>query len=121
MQETWNFTLSNPTTSSNSEELTSLLKRTLESNENELRIFLSLYTKIDGAVAEFPEFEKLIEQKSIQEGSISILFNKVFFNACLNINETEKDRIILHYLVDQERAELLLTGPFVPERGMDDI
>jgi hypothetical protein len=54
-------------------------------------------------------------------GKISVSFELVHFNACLNINETNTKQLRLSYEISENGTELTLTGPNWPEREPDEI
>ncbi|QDH80494.1 hypothetical protein FKX85_16165 [Echinicola soli] len=117
MQYTWNFKLSHDIKG----DLKHILRETFSHQQKELEIFLSYYTKMDGAVAENATFEKAIEPVSNTSGKLILRFHKVFYNACLNIHETEKDQMEVEYKIDWDGSTIKLLGPVIEERGMDDI
>lgn len=117
MQESWAFQLPDPHTSdfSNSIELT--LKR----EEKDLGIFLSFYFKKEGAVAEKVILKDKPVFNSNNSGKLTLEFDLVHFNACLAIHEQNRDQIDVDFLIDEKQNKLTLTGPYWPERGVDDI
>jgi len=121
MQESWNFKLAENTDFGKAENLKGAIKEALSVQQKELGIFLSYYYKSDGAVVEDVELEKFLELNSGGSGKALFSFRLIFYNACLNIHEKEKDKMELDFVVDPNGKSLELTGPFVPERGMDDI
>lgn len=121
MQESWNFKLAESSHFENTESLKRAIKEALKAQQKELGIFLSYYYKSDGAVVEDVELEKFIELNSNSSGKALFSFRLIFYNACLNIHEKEKDKMELDFVVNPKGKGLELIGPFVPERGMDDI
>lgn len=118
MQEKWVFDWQRPNKEGNlNESLESLL---LE-NSKELGIFLSYYTRSEGAVAENVRLLEIEDTPSTYEGSFWLGFNKVHYNACLNIHETDTDKIQVRYHLDPSARKLILTGPDVPEREPDEL
>ncbi|AWW28730.1 hypothetical protein DN752_00470 [Echinicola strongylocentroti] len=117
MQHTWKFNLS----SKKDEDVTKWVSECLVDQQKELEIFLSFYTKSEGAVAENTTIEKVIFQDTNVDGKITVAFHKVFYNACLNIHETDKDHMQLTFKIDQDNETLQVSGPIVEERGMDEI
>ncbi|GGF48360.1 hypothetical protein [Echinicola rosea] len=117
MQYTWNFKLSQAT----SNDLSSRFNEMISVQQKEMGIFLSYYTKADGAVAENVTLEKVIESTSNTSGKLILGFHKIFYNACLNIHETEKEQMTVNYNLDQDTATVKLLGPLIEERGMDEI
>lgn len=102
-------------------EFKSALSFVLQNNRNELEIFLSQYTKRDGAIAENIHLLSPIEKTNSESGYFSLAYSKVYFNACLNINESDLDKIKLKYYFNTEKGQLELTGPDIPEREPDEI
>ena len=90
-------------------------------NINELEIFLSLYTKLDGALAENIQLIEPLTSANLKSGNVSLGFNKSYYNACLNINETDLEHIKLSYDFKPEEGQLILSGPDIPEREPDDL
>ncbi|AGA79674.1 hypothetical protein [Echinicola vietnamensis] len=117
MQYDWTFNLPK----FDADNLEQSITEALSEQQKELEIFLSYYTRPDGAVAENASLEKVIPTKSQDTGKILLRFHKVFYNACLNIHETEKDQIEVDYNIDPKNSKVELLGPIILERGMDDI
>ncbi|GMQ23847.1 hypothetical protein Aoki45_05290 [Algoriphagus sp. oki45] len=115
MQETWTFDFS-PTSNTKGE-----LEEILAEREQELGIFLSYYYKKEGAVAEKVKLISDPEFESITTGSMVLEFELVHFNACLAIHEQQKEEMKIGFEIDWEDQKLILTGPYWPERGMDEI
>ncbi|MFL0684402.1 hypothetical protein CLV31_107202 [Algoriphagus aquaeductus] len=115
MQETWTFDFS--PTSNTKEELEELLAE----KEQELGIFLSYYYKKEGAVTEKVKLKSDPEFESITTGSMVLDFELVHFNACLAIHEQAREEMKIKFEIDGHSQKLILTGPYWPERGMDEI
>jgi len=118
MQEKWVFKSENI---KDAKDFRSALSCVLKENKNELEIFLSLYAKLDGALAENVKLIEPIATPQLESGYISLAFNKSYYNACLNINESDLDKIKLAYNFKADEGQLTLTGPDIPEREPDDI
>ncbi|EPR70929.1 hypothetical protein [Cyclobacterium qasimii] len=118
MQEKWVFKSENI---KKAEDFESAFSSVLKENMNELEIFLSLYTKLDGALAENIHLLEPLKAPLQASGFISLGFNKSFYNACLNINEADLDKIKLAYNFNVDEGQLILTGPDIPEREPDDL
>jgi hypothetical protein len=118
MQEKWVF---ESESIKKVKEFKSALLQILQDNMNELEIFLSQYTKPDGAIAENIQLLATVEDTLTESGYFSLAYNKVYFNACLNINESDLDRIKLKYYFNTDKGQLILTGPDIPEREPDEI
>lgn len=118
MQEKWVFKSENI---KKAKDFRSALSCVLEEKKNELEIFLSLYTKLDGALAENIQLIEPLTSANLKSGNVSLGFNKSYYNACLNINETDLDNIKLSYDFKPEEGHLILTGPDIPEREPDDL
>ncbi|SHM74681.1 hypothetical protein SAMN04488057_103183 [Cyclobacterium lianum] len=93
----------------------------IEENKKELAIFLSLYTKSEGAIAENVKVLDWKKSSSILNGSLRLGFDKVFYNACINIHETEQEQMDVNYVANAPTTEIILTGPYIPERDPDEI
>jgi hypothetical protein len=115
MQETWTFDFS--PTSNTKEELEELLAE----KEQELGIFLSYYYKKEGAVTEKVKLKSGPEFDSKTTGSMILDFDLVHFNACLAIHEQVREEMKIKFEIDGHSQKLILTGPYWPERGMDEI
>jgi hypothetical protein len=115
MQEFWTFDF--PTTQNPKAELELLLSK----KEPELGIFLSYYYKKEGAVAEKVKLKSGTEFESKTTGSCLLDFDLVYFNACLAIHELARDEMKISFEIDGENQKVVLTGPYLPERGMDEI
>ena len=115
MQETWTFDFlpkSNPTED---------LKRLLTEKEKELGIFVSYYYKKEGAVAEKVKLKSGPEFQSKTIGSMVLEFDLVHFNACLAIHEQAREEMKIRFEIDEVNQKVMFTGPYWPERGMDEI
>jgi hypothetical protein len=115
MQEIWSFDF--PKTASIPEQLV----RKLEDEERELGIFLSYYYKKEGAVAEKVKLKGKPEFKDELSGKLVLDFDLVHFNACLAIHEQKRGEIEITFEIDPVSEKLKLSGPYWPERGMDEI
>lgn len=118
MQEKWIFKSENI---KKAENILTALSWVLKEKKNELEIFLSLYAKLDGALAENIQLVDPIVSPEQHTGSFYLSFNKIFYNACLNINETDLDKIKLTYEFSPEKSQLVLIGPDIPERETEDL
>jgi hypothetical protein len=118
MQESWKFMVKPEDRSKNSELL---LKDLLETNEKDLGIFLSYYFKKEGALTEKVRLKGEISFSENTKGKLTLDFDLVHFNACLNIHEQKRDEIAIQFEFDPSYQNLTLTGPYWPEREMDEI
>ena len=118
MQESWEFSVPLHLQTKDLEEL---LISLLVENEKELGIFLSYYFKKEGAVAEKVQLETPPQFKEKFNGNIWVSFDLVYFNACLNIHEQNRDKIELGFEFSEDLSYLKLIGPYWPEREMDEI
>ena len=116
MQETWLFKINQ-----NHASLETLIQDVLEKERKELGIFLSYYFKREGAVTENVALKGEINFTSELEGNFLLDFDLVHFNACLNIHDTNRDEIKVDFELSENLKVLKLTGPYIPERGMDEI
>lgn len=117
MQETWNFEV-DPSSKPNTENS---IKELIHTNEKDLGIFLSYYFKREGAIAEKVSLGSEITFMTDHTGKFKLEFDLVHFNACLAINEQKRDLIQISFEFDSDFKNLKLTGPYWPERGMDEI
>lgn len=115
MQETWTFDFPSKVIAG------TLLTELLKEKTNELGIFLSYYFKKDGAVAENVRLEELPTFLSETSGWLILNFDLIYFNACLNIHEQEKENMKVTFELDPKSEKLILTGPYWPSREMDEI
>ena len=97
------------------------LERLLAEREKELGIFLSYYYKKEGALAEKVKLKSGPEFNSTKTGFMVLDFDLVHFNACLAIHEQEREEMKIGFEIDRENQKLILTGPYWPERSMDEI
>lgn len=84
----------------------------------EMGIFLSYYYRSEGAVV---ENVSMATHKTVtpSRGKLTVRFDLVHFNACLNIHEEGKETMELDYEAFPDKGELFLTGPYWPEREPD--
>lgn len=115
MQETWTFDFPHSSISEQS------ISKLIGEKEMDLGIFLSYYYKKQGAVAEHVKLKSGPHFSAPTSGSLILDFDLVFFNACLAIHEQERDSIQVQFEIDETNSKLKLTGPYWPERGMDEI
>lgn len=119
MQETWKFVnLDAP--DRKKKILTPWLKEVIDSNGREMGIYLSYYFRKDGAVAENIQLVPPSSDLTERTGSISVSFQLVHFNACLNIHDTNLEQMVLSYEISKNGNELTFIGPNWPERGSDE-
>jgi len=116
MQEYWLFKLDQIHHS-----LETLIQDVLEKERKELGIFLSYYFKREGGITENVALKGEINFTSELQGNFFLDFDLVHFNACLNIHDTKRDQIKIDFEISRDKKELKLTGPYFPERGMDEI
>ena len=115
MQETWTFDFPKTDTA-----MAQLIQK-LEKEQKELGIFLSYYYKKEGALAEKVALKGEPEFKEDLGGTLVLDFDLVHFNACLAIHEQKREEISVTFEIDPFSEKLKLTGPYWPERGMDEI
>ncbi|WP_162418769.1 hypothetical protein [Cyclobacterium roseum] len=118
MQEKWVFDWQEQDPK---DSLQASLESLFSEKAKELGIFLSYYTRSEGAIAENVRLLEMEEPRSPQEGSLWLGFQKVHYNACLNIHDTDLDKIQVRYFMDRSNEKLVLTGPDVPEREPDEL
>nr|MBI1229798.1 hypothetical protein [Cytophagales bacterium] len=120
MQEKWtleNLNLPDDRNQDHSVWLEELVLR----HRKEMAIFLSYYFRREGAVVENVRMIGSAQDTAGIKGSMTVAFDVVFFNACLNINETNLDQMTLSYRLDEGKSAITLTGPYWPEREPDEI
>lgn len=120
MQETWKFVnLKAPEAGKST--LNQWLKDVLDKHSREMGIFLSYYFREDGAVVE--DVRLILPNSGLTErtGSIAVSFQLVHFNACLNIHDSNPEKLLLSYELSVDGTKLLLTGPYWPEREPEDL
>jgi hypothetical protein len=118
MQETWDITLPASPDVKNPEEA---LREALQANRKEIGILLSYHFKGEGAIAENVEVKDNITFADPHHGTFKVEFDLVYFNACLNIHEQQKDSLEIIFETDKGFKNLKLICPDRPERGMDEI
>lgn len=117
MQEIWNFDVEQ----AKEPDSEKAIKELIQSKEKDLGIFLSYYFKKEGAIAEKVTLGSEISFLTDQTGKFKLEFDLVHFNACLAINEQKRDLMEISFEFDSDFKNLKLTGPYWPERGMDEI
>lgn len=118
MQETWKLAIS---PSVQYKDLEHLVQELLLENQKEMGIFLSYYYKKEGAVVENVQLSSPIIFSDERKGELEVEFELIHFNACLNIHEQNKDKMKIQFEIDQNSKKLIFTGPYWPEREMDEI
>jgi hypothetical protein len=118
MQETWKFDIS---TFDQGKVLVSIIQEVLLKNQKDMGIFLSYYYRKEGAVVENVQLIGPINLLNDFYGDFLVDFDLVHFNACLNIHEQNKEKMKIQFEIDQDSKQLILTGPYWPEREMDEI
>lgn len=118
MQESWKFDLS---VCEETVDLKEIISETLSEKALEMGIFLSYYYKKEGAVVENVKLVDNIEFTDTLKGKLSVVFDLIYFNACLNINEQGNEKMEIDFELEKDKRELILVGPYWPERGMDEI
>ncbi|MEX0884359.1 MAG: hypothetical protein WDZ72_12885 [Cyclobacteriaceae bacterium] len=122
MQHQWEFNFeTSDLNDSTQDHLQKKIIALLKNEKQELGIFLSYYFRPDGAIAENVEIPETVSFRGEWNGSILFSFDKVHFNACLNIHEEEKEKMEINFNIQSEKQKLVLTGPNWPERVPDDI
>ncbi|MCC5939463.1 MAG: hypothetical protein JJU34_19450 [Lunatimonas sp.] len=117
MQESWRFRDMSLETD---EALDSAhwIEQVFVERKTELGIFLSYYFRSEGAVVENVSLQSR-QSETATNGTLAVRFDLVHFNACLNIHEQGKESMELRYEALPSQRELVLTGPFWPEREPD--
>lgn len=118
MQETWKFDISR---SEGDGSLDRLIQETLLKNKKDLGVFLSYYYKKEGALTENVRVNGPINFLNECKGDFLVDFELIHFNACLNIHEQNREKMKIQFEIDLDSNQLILTGPYWPEREMDEI
>jgi hypothetical protein len=118
MQETWKFDIS---ISNLENKLEHLIQEALLKNQRDMGIFLSYYYKKEGAVTENVKLIGSINFFGEFNGDFIVDFDLIHFNACLSIHEQKKEKMKIQFEIDRDSKQLILTGPYWPEREMDEI
>ena len=118
MQESWKFKLS---PSDGNISLEGLIHKALLNYQKDMGIFLSYYYKKEGAVTENVQLNGTINFFEKYKGEFWVDFELIHYNACLNIHEQNKEKMKIRFEIDLNSKELILTGPYWPEREMDEI
>ncbi len=118
MRETWVFDWPK---NAQRGSLTSVFETLLSEKKTEFGIFLSYYTRAAGAIAENVRLLEVTAAKPALRGSIWLGFHKVYYNACLNIHESDPEKIRVDFAANRSEEKLVLTGPDIPEREPDEL
>jgi len=118
MQETWLFDIPQSVQDKKNEKF---IQDILLENKKDLGIFLSYYYKKEGAVTENVLLNGAINFSEVNKGSFFVIFDLIHYNACLNIHEQNKEKMKIQFEIDHNSNHLILTGPYWPEREMDEI
>ncbi|WP_158859318.1 hypothetical protein [Lunatibacter salilacus] len=120
MQESWKF-INLKAPESREKSLIPWLNNVMDQNDSEMGIFLSYYYRREGAVVENVRLKPPSSDLTEMTGSITVTFELVHFNACLNIHDTNPEQLILFYEISDQGTALTLTGPYWPEREPDEL
>lgn len=115
MQESWSFELPNCTT------LPEGLEAVMQLKQIELGIFLSYYFKKGGAVVEKVSQDSEIQFTSPFSGTLTVAFDLIYFNACQDIHQQEREEMELQVTWNEEKRVLRLQGEYWPTRDGDQI
>lgn len=118
MQETWTFQLKE---SQEKKNPTIFIRDLISEEKKDFGIFLSYYYRKEGAVVENVSFKFLEKGSKATEGKLIVSFDLIHHNACLNIHEQGKEEMELSYHILPNSNAIEFTGPYWPERGMDEI
>lgn len=116
MQEYWTFELP-----LSEKTLPEQLMYVLKEQERELGIFITYYFKREGAVAEKVQVKGEPVFSNEIRGRLRFVFDLVHFNACLAIHEQSREEMEITFEILDPERKLKLTGPYWPEREMDEI
>ncbi len=119
MQETWKIKLMELATD-RSPDSEAWLRQVFQDRRAEIGIFLSYYYRSEGAVVENVSLQSHCAE-TVTEGNLIVRFDLVHYNACLNIHEQGKEAMELRYQIFPSQGEILLTGPYWPEREPDEM
>lgn len=115
MQEYWSFELPNCTT------LPEGLEAVMQQKQIELGVFLSYYYKREGAVVENVSQASELQFTSPISGTLTAAFDLIYFNACRDIHQQEREEMELQVHWDEEKRILRLQGEYWPTRDGDEI
>ncbi len=116
MQEIWSFPITESDLDLPSQKRVIQL---VERNSKELAIMISYYYKSEGALAEQIRIANDPIFSSENIGSVTLVFNLIHFNACLNIHEQAKEEIKIEFQFNPD--QVIFKGPYIADRGMDEI
>ena len=88
--------------------------------QQDIKLFLSYYYKKSGANVEKVHFNEIQFLKS-DEGTIETDLTINFYNACLNIDSNDKDKMKLEFKILESEKILYIKGPYWPEREPDEL
>lgn len=115
MQEIWKFNIDQQSSVSDERMIRELVKK----QEKEMGIFLSYYFKKEGAVVENVLMDGEVKITNPGKGKFQVNFDLIHYNACLNIHDQNKGKMDIDFVRDGDNV--ILTGPYWPERGQDEI
>lgn len=118
MQETWTFQLSKELGGEPPERI---VEKIISKEKKDFGIFLSYYFRKEGAVVENVAYKSHAVDNTSLKGNVIVSFDLIHYNACLNIHEQGKEDMTLSYQIDTDSKSIEFTGPYWPEREMDDI
>ncbi|WP_009032553.1 hypothetical protein [Indibacter alkaliphilus] len=118
MQESWIFHIKESNKDLSKE---ALVREIINQDNKDFGIFLSYYFRKEGAVVENVKFKELHLDKHLTQGKVKVNFNLIHYNACLNIHEQAPEEMELEFNIDKAEKTILITGPYWPEREMDEL
>ena len=118
MQETWRLQFNND---AGAQPLDTIMEEIIRKNRKELGIFLSYYTRKEGAVAENVCLLGSVNFNEKLKGDFILSFTKEYFNACLNIHEKESSQMKIDFSIDLNKGQIDFIGPYLPERELDEL
>ena len=121
MQETCEFQLREIYDRWNKERFEASVIQLLDVYNKELAICLSYYYKSEGGLVEDVRFEGNLTVTSPTTGYFQVSFNVVYFNACLDIHQLNKDFMVLQMNLVTDTNKIKISGPVLPEREPDEI
>jgi hypothetical protein len=121
MQESCEFQLQVENNNWNEEEFEASVIQLLDGYKKDLGIFLSYYYKDTGGLVEDVKLDSKLTFTSPTTGYFKVSFNVVHFNACLDINQLNRDCMVLHMNLISDTNKIKISGPLWPEREPDEI
>ena len=102
-------------------DATTFYRELLQSSDRVKDLLVSYHFRTRGRVSELSFTESSIEFFNPLMGKFVVIYSVGQFNACADVDYSERETMEILFDIDLEKSEALLTGEYIPEREPDEL